>query len=81
LTSVFFVTAPTYVPVSLPPSLPPHMLSFHFVKDKMQVEKEIDYATEVTALEGKSTYEMLRDARVAELVKRLKPVEDASNDF
>jgi hypothetical protein len=57
------------------------MLSFHFVKDKMQVEKEIDYATEVTALEGKSTYEMLRDARVAELAKRLKPVEDASNDF
>jgi hypothetical protein len=56
-----FVTAPTYVPVSLPPSLPPHMLSFHFVKDKMQVEKEIDYATEVTALEGKSTYEMLHD--------------------
>jgi hypothetical protein len=37
------------------------MLSFHFVKDKMQVEKEIDYATEVTALEGKSTYEMLHD--------------------
>jgi hypothetical protein len=57
------------------------MLSFHFVKDKMQVEKEIDYTTEVTALEGKSTYEMLRDARVAELAKRLKPVEDASNDF
>jgi hypothetical protein len=57
------------------------MLSFHFVKDKMQVEKEIDYTTEVTALEGKSTYKMLRDARVAELAKRLKPVEDASNDL
>jgi hypothetical protein len=57
------------------------MLSFHFVKDKMQVEKEIDCATEVTALEGKLTYEMLRDARIAELAKRLKPVEDASNDF
>jgi hypothetical protein len=67
--------------MSLPPSLPPHMLSFHFVKDKMQVEEEIDCGTEVTAVEGKSTYKMLRDARVAELAKRLKPVEDASNDL
>jgi hypothetical protein len=57
------------------------MLSFHFVKDKMQVEEEIDCTTEVTALEGKSTYEMLCDARVAELAKRLKPVEDTSNDL
>jgi hypothetical protein len=67
--------------VSLPPSFSPYMLSFHFVKDKMQVEEEIDCTTEVTALEGKSTYEMLCDARVAELAKRLKPVEDTSNDL
>jgi hypothetical protein len=57
------------------------MLSFHFVKDKMQVEEEIDFGTEVIAVEGKSTYKMLCDARVAELAKRLKPVEDASNDL
>jgi hypothetical protein len=57
------------------------MLSFHFLKDKMQVEEEIDCRTEVTAVEGKSTYKMLCDARVAELAKRLEPVEDASNDL
>ena len=67
--------------MSLPPSLPPHMLLVHFMKDKMQIGEEIDYAMEAIILEGKSTYEMLRDTRVAELPKRLKPIKDASNDL
>ena len=47
----------------------------------MQVEEEIDYKTEVTIVEGKSTYQMLHDAHVVELAKRLKPTKDASSDL
>jgi hypothetical protein len=40
-----------------------------------------DCIAELEAVQEKSTYEIMRDLRVAELAKRLKPVEAARNDL
>jgi hypothetical protein len=47
----------------------------------MEVEEGIAGPQELETIEVKSTYEVLRDARVAELAKMFKPVEAASNDL
>jgi hypothetical protein len=47
----------------------------------MEVEEGIVGPVELETMEVKSTYEVLRDARVAELAKMFKPVEAASNDL
>jgi hypothetical protein len=40
-----------------------------------------DCVAELEAVQEKSTYEIMRDLRVAELAERLKPVEAARNDL
>jgi hypothetical protein len=80
-TSFFFVTAPAGGRDSIPPSLPAHMLPTHTYEDEMEVEEGIAGPVELETMEVKSTYEDLRDARVAELAKMIKPVEVASNDL
>jgi hypothetical protein len=44
----------------------------------MEFNNVNDCVPEVTLVEGKSTYELMRDAHVAELVERFKAVEAAS---
>jgi hypothetical protein len=48
------------------------------VKEDMEFNNVNDCVPEVTLVEGKSTYELMRDAHVAELVERFKAVEAAS---
>jgi hypothetical protein len=47
----------------------------------MEVEEGIAKPAKLETTEVKSTYEVLRDARVAELAKRFKPVEAVSNNL
>jgi hypothetical protein len=47
----------------------------------MEVEQELRIPVELPQAEGKTAYEILRDARVAELTERFQLVEDASTDL
>jgi hypothetical protein len=46
---------------------------------KMEFHSEYDSRSELEALVEKSAYELLHDARVAELSERLKSLEEARN--
>ena len=52
-------------------------------KEYEKVEFEIVNAcrVEFEALEGELAYEILRDARIAQLVEKFKPVEATNNDL
>jgi hypothetical protein len=47
----------------------------------MEVKEGIAGPMELETMEVKSTYKVLRNARVVELAKMFKPVEAASNDL
>jgi hypothetical protein len=47
----------------------------------MEVEQELHIPAELPQAEGKTAYEILRDARVVELAERFQLVQAASTDL